>query len=178
MPALTNQRREAFVRNVFKSPKTGWSQARCYEAAGYKATGHARDAAASRLLTFGEVKMRLSEMSQPVTRRAQVSMQALLAELDDTIAAAKADRAHGAVIAAYGLIVKIAQMMHDQVEHQEFAGNLTSAEIEAMIVEEYGADAVEKMADDLRAAAIRSASDKAKPVESKKRRKQPKPATD
>jgi hypothetical protein len=130
------------------------------------------------LLSFGEVKMRLSEMSQPVTRRAQVSMQALLAQLDQTINEARADRAHGAVIAAYGLIVKIAQMMHDQVEHQEFGGNLTSEQIEQMMLEEFGAEAVEKMADDLKAVAVRAASDKAKLVERPKRRKHPKPATD
>jgi hypothetical protein len=171
MPAL-RPRREAFVRNVFQSPKTGWSQAACYEAAGYKTTGHSSETNASRMLKDAEVKMRLNEMAQPAVRRAQVSIEALLNELDRTIADARADRAHGAVVAAIALITKIAAMLHERVDHDnEFAGK-TSDEIMAMMVNEFGPEGLEELADDLKANALRAASDRAKPVESKPKKRQ------
>jgi hypothetical protein len=166
-------RREAFVRNVFQSPKTGWSQAACYEAAGYKTTGHASETNASRMLKDAEVKMRLNEMAQPAVRKAQVSIEALLNELDRTIADARADRAHGAVVAAIALITKIAAMLHEQADHDnEFAGAKTSDEIMSMMINEFGPEGLEELADDLKANAIRAASDRAKPVESKPKKRQ------
>jgi hypothetical protein len=170
-------RREAFVRHVFLSPKTGWSQARCYEASGYKTSGHASEANASRLLQFAEVKMRLQEMGKPVTKRAQITLEALLAELDRTIADARQDRQHSAVVAALGLITRIAQMLHERADAEpEFAGALTSDDIADRIVEEMGVDNVRDLAQQLLTRATKAAGDRALLVKSKPKRRRVKRA--
>jgi hypothetical protein len=121
---------------------------------------------------------RLNEMAQVPVKRAQVSIESLLAQLDEVIRESRADRNHSATIAGYNLIVKICAMLHEQHEHDEFGGLRSAAEIEQQMLEEFSSEEVERMCDELKASAIRSASDKAKLVERPKRRKKPKPATD
>src|SRR5262249_25513295 len=128
MAPLTNQKHEAFVRNVLKTPKTKWSQAQCYEAAGYRSSGHGSAVLGSRLLKKVEIMNRVQELGRPAVRNAQVTLQSLLVELDRTIADARADKSHSAVVAALGLVTKIASMLHERADHDsEFGGAKSSA---------------------------------------------------
>jgi hypothetical protein len=182
MPALRNQKHEAFARNIFRSPKTGWSAKRCYEESGYRTSGHGSEVNASKLLRTTEVKMRVDELARPAVRKAQVSIEALLSQLDAVISDARADRQHGAAIAGYGLIVKICAMLHERADNTEFAGNLTSDQIFDLMLQEVGPDQLVELADDLKRRALLAAGDRATPVKEKRKasakRKRPKPATD
>jgi hypothetical protein len=80
----------------------------------------------------------------------------LLCQLDGVIADAKADKAYGAVVAAYGLIVKIAGLLNEQhAADLQFAG---ARDVEAVVdatIEQLGGldtaiDATSAMLDALR----------------------------
>jgi hypothetical protein len=102
----------------------------CYERAGYRTSGHASDVNASKLLRRTDIMQRLNEMAQVPVRKAQVSIENLLAQLDEVIRESRADRNHSATIAGYNLVVKIAAMLRERHEHDEFGGLKTSDEIE------------------------------------------------
>jgi phage terminase small subunit len=77
MPALKNSRHEAFARGLI----AGKSQADAYIAAGYKATGHAAEAAASRLLLSNvEVSDRVAELKREAATDTVMSAREVLEE--------------------------------------------------------------------------------------------------
>src|ERR1700761_167286 len=116
MPVLRSPRREMFAQAVAKSPKTRASLAQCYEASGYKTTGHGSEAAASRLLSTVEIRTRIDEILRPVTARTRVSIESLLNELETTITDARADGQHGVVIGALTLSAKLVGLLRDKIE--------------------------------------------------------------
>ncbi|WP_316216760.1 hypothetical protein [Bradyrhizobium sp. SZCCHNR3003] len=140
MPTLQNPKWERFAINVFQSTKTRWSLARCYEEAGYKAVGHSSEMAASRLMKNDEVRMRITELSKPVVKKAGMSLEALVSRIEAAIVAAKADGAHGAVAQNHALILKIIDMVEERgrAEEMQFGGASTSAEIMQQIIDELG----------------------------------------
>ena len=94
--------------------------------------------------------------------------------------AAEADGAHGAVIAALGLVAKIGGLMREQIDQpSEFQGTKTAKEIEAMLIAEFGTESVLKVAEDLREHALKAAANRATRLRTNRRRaKRTKKSTD
>jgi len=132
MAPLRLPRREKFAQEVAKSPKTGKSITKCYEASGYRSTGNASEVSASRLLSSDQVKGRVDEILRPVVAKTRVTVTSLLNELEQTIGDARAARQHGVVIAALALSAKLVGLLRDQVEigrPGEFARIQTAEEV-------------------------------------------------
>jgi hypothetical protein len=115
MPQL-RPRREAFCRNILKSVKDGTSIAQCYERAGYKTSGHASEANASRLLKDAEIKQRIDELARPAVQKTRISVESLLSELETTIADARAAKQNTVVVQALTLSAKLVGPLKEKVE--------------------------------------------------------------
>jgi hypothetical protein len=136
MAPLRRPKREAFAQAVAKSPKTGKSATQCYEASGYRTTGHASEAAASRLLSKVEVRDRIDEIMRPAVTKTRVTVESLLLELETTIQDARADGQHGTVVAALTLSAKLVGLLKDKIEIANvspFAGLDAPATIDKLI---------------------------------------------
>jgi hypothetical protein len=116
MPALRQPRREAFVRNIIASVKTGKSQAQCYEDAGYTTSGNASEAAASRLLSDVKVKERIDELARPAVRKVAFTLETLSAEVAQTIRDARAAGQHGVVTRALELAAKLHGLLTTKID--------------------------------------------------------------
>jgi hypothetical protein len=105
-----------------------------YRAAGYKGTGQGMWAAASRLLSYDEVRMRVAELSAPAAKKASLSLESLLTEVERVLRDAEADKLHHVRLQALGLILRIHELVRDQgVAERQFAGAMDTSEIMALI---------------------------------------------
>jgi|SRR5882672_186907 len=116
MPALLNQRRETFCRKIIEAAKRGLPQTWAYEQSGYKGTGHTAEMAASRLMSFDEIRTRIAELGAPAVRKTRVSIESLLNELETTIADARTAKQHGVVIQALTLSAKLVGLLRERIE--------------------------------------------------------------
>jgi hypothetical protein len=160
---MLRPRREAFVQYVIRSPKTRWSQAQCYEAAGYRTTGHGSETAASRLLKNVEVKMRVQQLSRPAARRTELSLENLIGRIGSAIEAAERDGAHGAIASNNALLLRIVDMVRNE-GMGEFAGAKDANEIMDILLDEMSMAEALALADQIREAALARASDLATPI--------------
>jgi hypothetical protein len=165
MPVLRNAKREAFARNIARSPKTGWPQSRCYRESGYATSGNSAEVNACRLLRDAQVMNRISEITEPAVRGTRLTLEVLLSELETTLRDARRDKAHGAVVAALGLTLKIHELVNERnaVDHQ-FAGALDTREIMDLMIEQIGPDDMIEIADQMRQAALDRAAESATPI--------------
>jgi hypothetical protein len=94
MPALKNIRHEQFARNLVAMTKTGGTQGNAYSKVGFKSEGAAADVCASKLLkiTKNGIAKRVEELMQNGAKRAEVTVQSLLAELEEARAGAQDDK--------------------------------------------------------------------------------------
>lgn len=143
-----NTRQEAFVRGVVR----GKSQRRAYVDAGYAARGDSADACASRMLSSARVKRRVKQIAQPVVRKAQLDLEALIIRIEAAIADARRADAHGPVMAGHSLLLRIAELVAEQdtVNEPQFGGAQTAAEIRDMLVIQIldlGIDAARELAE-------------------------------
>ena len=113
MPALANNRRENFCQAVGK----GVSAGQAYREAGYAGKAHVADVAASRLLTFVDVKARIAELQAKAAQKCEKTVASLVADLDRALAIAQQDRNPNAMVAAIvaqgkllGLVIDKAQI--------------------------------------------------------------------
>jgi hypothetical protein len=143
MPVLANVKQERFAVYVSQRPRTGWSLARCYTEAGYKANAHSAETCASRMLKKVELELRVRELMEPVVQKSRLTIDFLLTELERTLRDAREDRAHGACVQALALVAKVHEMIAEReaVDHHQFGGAMDSEEILGAIRNEYG-DAV------------------------------------
>ncbi|MFY9957958.1 hypothetical protein [Bradyrhizobium sp.] len=117
MAPLKNQRRETFARKIIEAAKRGLPQTWAYEQSGYRTLpGHVSEVAASRLLSTVEVQQRIAELSEPATRRAKISVESLLAQLEATVTGATKAKQFGAVNGSLALIGKLTGLLRDQIE--------------------------------------------------------------
>jgi hypothetical protein len=116
MPVLKNPRHELLCQLVPQGAKNGWSQATIYQKAGYRATGHSAEMAASRLMKKDEIRNRINELTAPAARRAGVTTESLLNELETTINDARSDGQHSVVVNALTLSAKLVGLLRDRVE--------------------------------------------------------------
>jgi hypothetical protein len=103
MPALQNPRHERYAQLIVEGLANGdskpYSQSRAYIAAGYTAKrGGSAQAASSRLLF--RVIHRVRELQQIAARNAAETAEKMARELNEIQYEARADKAHGAAVAA------------------------------------------------------------------------------
>lgn len=100
MPKLANERYEKFARGIAQ----GESQSSAYTAAGFKSTGKAAEAAASRLLSSAKsgalIAARVDELRDALAVRADVTQDSLLDELDAAVELARAVENPAAMVSA------------------------------------------------------------------------------
>jgi hypothetical protein len=110
MPALKNNRHEAFAQMLVEGQRRGWTQGACYSRAGYNAEGQVAEANASRLLKNAEngVFQRVQELMAGGVKRAEVTVASLLNELEMARAAAHDDKQFSSAVAAISGKFKVA----------------------------------------------------------------------
>jgi hypothetical protein len=118
MPALKNPRHELFAQLIVEGKRHGWSNGACYSRAGYKSEAHAAEAAASRLLKNVEngIAGRVQEIVGKGAKRAEVTVQSLLSELDEVLAGAVGEKQYGAARAAIDSKARLKGLFIDKVE--------------------------------------------------------------
>ena len=131
MPPLPNQRQERFARAIV----SGKPATRAYEEAGYQ-PHHANP---TRLRENESVQARIRELSRPATRRAQVTADTLLEELEIARAGAERDGQRSAQVAATLGKVRIAGL---DIKRTEIG---TPGEFESMRAEELAAALVKML---------------------------------
>ena len=97
---LHNPKHENFCQLTLQGAKYGWTQADIYKRAGYRATGHSAEMAASRLMKKDEIQRRIAELGEPAVRKSGVSVASLLAELEQARVGAHDDRQFSASVQA------------------------------------------------------------------------------
>jgi hypothetical protein len=115
MPALS-AKHEQFVQLIVRGTRYGWTQGEAYQRAGFRSVGHAAEVCASRLLKKADIQARLAELSAPAFKKAQVTVESLLAELEANIAGATAAQQHGAVNGSVQLMAKLRGLLTDRIE--------------------------------------------------------------
>jgi hypothetical protein len=118
MPVLENVRHETFAQQLVMAQKFGWTRGAAYSRAGYKAEGHAAEANAHRLLKNAEngIAARVQEIVGAGAKRAAVTVESLLGELDMVLAGAVDDRQFGAARAAIDSKARLKGLFVDKVE--------------------------------------------------------------
>lgn len=81
MPTLRNNRRENFCLGVAK----GLTATQAYREAGYRGQGHVGESGASELMRKPEVIARITELRQRQVRRLDVTVDSLVADLDEML---------------------------------------------------------------------------------------------
>jgi hypothetical protein len=163
---LRNARRELFAQAIVRGAKDGVNLTRAYAKAGYVGQGHVAEVGGSRLMSCDEVRMRVSELTAPATRKTGRNLEALFIEAERILRDAEADKQHSVRLQALALILRIHELVLDHAEPEiEISGGAkTAAEIQDMlvtqIVDELGVDAAVGIAD----AIVARVADQAVPV--------------
>jgi hypothetical protein len=116
MPALRNQRQEMFCLMMYEGRKHGWPPHVCYTKAGYKATKHAAEVAASRLLKKAEIIARQAELSAPAVRKTKTTVDSLALQFDQVFEGAIGSEQFGAAGAAAAAKAKLFGFMREKIE--------------------------------------------------------------
>ena len=166
MPVLKNLKHERFIHVLLEGSKRGWNAAEAYRRV-YGAEGHVAESAASRLLKNVEVQARIAELAAPQERKARVTVQSLLAELETTIADARAAKQHSVVVQSLTLAAKLVGALTDRIEigsPSDFLAYKTPGEvIDAILAEQSAADALASL-DSMREMILARAADQAQVV--------------
>jgi hypothetical protein len=177
MTQLRNHRHEAFAQALVRATKTKMTNGQCYSASGYSAAGEAAEAAASRLLSDGKqgVAKRVQELMEAGARKAVTTVESLLGELDDVLAAAVDDKQFGAARGCIDSKARLKGLFLDRVEvgrPNEFRADLTIESVAEDMVEQLGGgdaslalSAFDEMMAQVRTALEGNAADRAKIVE-------------
>jgi hypothetical protein len=118
-------------------------------------------------MSYGEVQMRVDELTRPAVRKARITIESLLAEPEITIADAREAKQHGAVIQALTLAAKVAGFLRERIEVSavgEFASCHTTDDVARKMLEDWPLDQALRVLDEIRDALVRVASDKARVV--------------
>jgi hypothetical protein len=116
MPALRNVKHEMFAQHISTSPKTGWSQGRCYTEAGFKTEDRSADACAARLLTNANIQARIAELVEPTVRKTRATVDTLASQFDEVFAGAMMQAQFGAAGAAAAAKAKLLGFMRERIE--------------------------------------------------------------
>ena len=150
MAPLRNLRHENFCQLMLQAPKRGWSNAEVYRQSGYRAEGNGAEVNASKLLSPTKIQQRIAELNAPAVRKARVTVESLLAELDATVQAARAAKQFGAVNGALTLVGKLTGLLRDRLEvgaPSDFALAETPDEVVSRMIEDWGAQEALRVAE-------------------------------
>lgn len=167
MPALKNQKHEAFAQLIVRGVKHNWSQGEAYQRAGYTTTKGAADTAASRLLKNVQIQARIAEIGAPAFRKSQITVETLLRDLEMNVAAAGASRNHAAVNGAIGLMAKLRGLLVDRTEigpPGAFDEIKNIDDVAAAILDESSLEDALAVYDEIRDALLRIAAERAQDV--------------
>jgi hypothetical protein len=115
---LKNLKHEAFAMMLIEGQKHGWTQRASYSRAGYSSEGNAAEAAASRLLkdVKNGIAARVQEIVGRGARRAEVTVESILGELEDARIGASTAAQFSAATAASVAKAKLKGLMTDRIE--------------------------------------------------------------
>lgn len=136
MPRLTNELHERFCQLLPVVRKRGGSNSDAYREAGGTGTKRAAEVSASRILHRPDVQARLAELAAPAVRKAQVSMDSLIQQLDSVFDGAAADKQWNAAGSAAAMKAKLTGYLRERLEiggPGDFDACQTPAEIFAKI---------------------------------------------
>lgn len=158
MPVLLNPRWEAFAQAVavgMAEPAAGWTQAKAYEASGYKATGDSAAVNACRLLKYAKpVVQRINEIRQAQSKQTKVTIEGITQRLDLASRIAEEDRIPNALVAAEAAKAKINGLIVEKQEQGkpgDFSTPQTTDELAQAMLTQAGASNVTQ---DMKAMAI------------------------
>ncbi len=170
MPPLQNPRHEAFAQQLVHGQKHGWTRGAAYSRAGYRAEGQAAEANASRLLKNAEngIAARVAEIVGKGAKRAEVTVESLLGELDHVLAGAVDDRQFGAARAAIDSKARLKGLFIDKLEvgvPGSFAGCEDTEAVIRQLMAEMTPQHALALIDEMRGAIEKYASDHAEVIE-------------
>ena len=171
MPALRNLKHEMFAQHISTSPKTGWSQGRCYTEAGFKTEDRSADACAARLLTNANIQARIAELVEPTVRKTRATVDTLASQFDEVFAGAMTQAQFGAAGAAAAAKAKLLGFMRERIEVGA-AGEFDQCEtiddlVRAFLADQKPAEVLELL-DTLREGVARHAAQHAQTIEAAK----------
>jgi hypothetical protein len=149
MPALRNPKHEVFCQLMFEGAKYGWSQGLIYLKAGFKATGHAAETSASRLMKKDDIRRRLAELGGGGAKKARVTAESLIGKLDIVFTGSVAEKQYSAAGRAVEVQSKLAGVMTDRIEvggPGEFGGPQTAEEVLELVARELGVETATALA--------------------------------
>jgi hypothetical protein len=143
MAPLRNHKHEAFAQNLVLATKHGWSNGSCYSRAGYNSEGESAEVCASKLLSNAKANIpkRVQEIMQAGVKRAATTVESLLGELDDVLAAAVDDKQFGAARGCIDSKARLKGLFLDRVEvggPNEFRADLTIESVAEDMIEQLG----------------------------------------
>ncbi|RVC79873.1 Terminase small subunit [Mesorhizobium sp. M4A.F.Ca.ET.022.05.2.1] len=115
MPILRNPRHERFAQGIAK----GLSGKAAYIDAGFGARDNAAEVNAARLLRNAQVKSRLGELQTGHAQRTAVTVEGIVAELEEARAAALAHKQLAAAVAASLGKAKLLGLIVDRAEVEQ-----------------------------------------------------------
>lgn len=135
MGALKNLRHESFAQQLVMAQKFGWTQGAAYSRAGYSAEGMAAEAAASRLLkdVKNGIAGRVQEIVGAGAKRARVTVQDLLADLDRVMSRAETAEQFSAAQQAIVSKAKLLGLMKEKLEIS--SGDFSQCETPGQVVD-------------------------------------------
>jgi hypothetical protein len=116
MPALKNAKHEAFCQLILQGAKNGWTQGECYQRAGYRASGHAAEVAASRVMKNVDIRQRLNELAAPAVRKTRATVDTLADQFDAVFDGAMGNAQFGAAGSAAAAKAKLLGFMREKIE--------------------------------------------------------------
>ena len=136
-------------------PAAGWTQAKAYEASGYKATGDSAAVNACRLLKYAKpVVQRINEIRQAQSRQTKVTIEGITQRLDLASRIAEEDRIPNALVAAEAAKAKINGLIVEKQEQGkpgDFSTSQTTDELAQAMLAQAGASTITQ---DMKAMAI------------------------
>jgi hypothetical protein len=132
-----------FCQNLVRNAKHGMNLTRAYIASGYEGRGHVAESGGSRLMSYVEIQMRVDELARPAVRKAQITIESLLGELETTIADAREAKQHSVVVRSLELAAKLVGLLKDRVEvgrPGEFDDCSSPQEVIDRLLEQHGTD--------------------------------------
>ena len=113
---LHNLKHENFCQLTLQGAKYGWTQADIYKRAGYRATGHSAEMAASRLMKKDEIQRRIAELGEPAVKKTRATVDTLAAQFDAVFDGAMGSAQFGAAGSAAAAKGKLLGFMREKLE--------------------------------------------------------------
>jgi hypothetical protein len=167
MSSLKNSRHEVFAQQLVHGQKFGWTRGACYSRAGYKAEGESAEVSASRLLKNAKngIAARVQEIVGAGAKRAAVTVETLMDELDAVLDGAVAAKQFGPARAAIDTKARLKGLMHDRVEigrAGQFDEPQTIDDVARNMLDGMPLEEVLEFCTEMREAVLRIASERAK----------------